>query len=214
MKKRAKKRERVETLADKLGLKLNWSTKVSEGRYNPKTREVTLNPNLTAGKMYMFIFKHEFVHDLENRKGYKSFKNYLFNISKTFVDYCETEILNKYGIQASGKDAVAILTDKVYDAWTASEELSDNEKAAFDKEAAEREIVCNYVADRLLGGLREGGDYEQESYDALIELAVTHRNIFQRFVDWVKDIINKIGTDCEEREFLLELIDYLVDRNK
>ena len=54
--KRAKKRERVETLADKLGLKLNWSSEVTEGKYNPKTREVTLNPNLTAGRMYMFIF--------------------------------------------------------------------------------------------------------------------------------------------------------------
>ena len=54
--KRAKKRERVETLAEKLGLKLNWSSEVTEGKYNPKTREVTLNPNLTAGRMYMFIF--------------------------------------------------------------------------------------------------------------------------------------------------------------
>lgn len=36
----------------------------------------------------------------------------------------------------------------------------------------------------------------------------------KRFSMEAKDIINKIGTDCEEREFLLELIDYLVDRNK
>ncbi len=209
--KRAKKRERGETLAEKLGLKLSWSSEVTEGKYNPKTREVTLNPNLTAGRIYMFIFKHEFVHDLENRKGYKSFKNYLFNSSKTFVDYCETELLNKYGIQESGKNAVAVLTGKVYDAWTTSEELSENEKAAFDNEAAEREIVCNYVADRLLGGLREGGDYEQESYDALVELADTHRNIFQRFVDWVKDIINMIKGEPTFNDMADEL-QYLNER--
>ena len=206
------KKKRVISLGKKLGTPITFSDEVKQGKYNPVTREITLNPNLTIGEMYMFVFKHEWVHDLKNRKLWSGYKKFLFGDSLNFTDFCETHLLNDYGIEAKGQEAIQKLTEKYYENWRSSDEMTAEEKAAFDTEAAEEEMVCDFVAERQLGGIRKNGDFDQESYDALLELATRKRNIFQRFIDWIKSLVEKIKGDptftdmAEELEYLNERI--------
>ena len=206
------KKTRVISLGKKLGTPITFSEKVKRGKYNPVTREIALNPNLTIGEMYMFVFKHEWVHDLKNRKLWSGYKKFLFGDSLNFTDFCETHLLNDYGIEAKGQEAIQKLTEKYYENWRSSDEMTAEEKAAFDTEVAEEEMVCDFVAERQLGGIRKNGDFDQESYDALLELATRKRNIFQRLIDWLKSLVAKIKGDptftnmAEELEYLNERI--------
>lgn len=191
-KKQAERKEKVKSLCDLFGLSLEWDEEIKRGKYNPDTRTVFINPNLTLTEMYIEVLKHEFTHDLENRRLYKVFKEFLFGKSKNFRDYCETALKNDYGEELKGDEAIKRLTELKYRDYMSSEEMSDKEKSAFDTEAAEREIVADFVAERLLGGKGTDGKFEQEAYEALKELSEYHRSGFQRFVDWIKELINKI----------------------
>jgi len=191
-KKQAERQEKVKSLCDLFGLSLEWNEKIKRGKYNPDTRTVFINPNLTLTEMYIEVLKHEFTHDLENRRLYKGFKEFLFGKSINFRDYCETALKNDYGEELKGDEAIKRLTQLKYRDYMSSEEMSDEEKATFDNEAAEREIVADFVAERLLGGKGTDGNFENESYEALKELSEYHRSGFQRFVDWIRELINKI----------------------
>jgi hypothetical protein len=191
-KKQAERKEKVKSLCDLFGLSLEWDEEIKRGKYNPKNRMVSLNPNLTLTEMYIEVLKHEFTHDLENRRLYKGFKEFLFGKSINFRDYCETALKNDYGEELKGDEAIKRLTQLKYRDYMSSDEMSDEEKAAFDNEAAEREIVADFVAERLLGGIGTDGKFEHEAYEALKELSEYHRSGFQRFVDWIKELINKI----------------------
>ena len=188
---RNEKMSRVISLGKKLGTPVYFSEEVKRGKYNPVTREITLNHNLTIGEMYMFDFKHEWVHDLKNRKLWSGYKKFLFGDSINFTDFCETHLLNDYGIEAKGQEAIRKLTEKYYENWRNSDEMTAEEIAAFDTEAAEEEMVCDFVAERQLGGIRKNGNFDKESYDTLLELATRNRNIFKRFIDWIKSVIEK-----------------------
>ncbi len=191
-KKQAERKGKVKNLCDLFGLSLEWDESIKRGKYNPNTRTVFINPNLTLTEMYIEVLKHEFTHDLENRKLYKGFKEFLFGKSINFRDYCETALKNDYGEELKGDEAIKRLTELKYRDYMSSDEMSDKEKAAFDNEAAEREIVADFVANRLLGGIGADGKFEREAYEALKELSEYHRSGFQRFVDWIKELINKI----------------------
>ena len=191
-KKQAERKEKVKSLCDLFGLSLEWDEEIKRGKYNPDTRTVFINPNLTLTEMYIEVLKHEFTHDLENRRLYKGFKEFLFGKSINFRDYCETALKNDYGEELKGDEAIKRLTQLKYRDYMSSEEMSDEEKATFDNEAAEREIVADFVAERLLGGIGTDGKFEHEAYEALKELSEYHRSGFQRFVDWIKELINKI----------------------
>ena len=78
--------------------------------------------------MYIEVLKHEFTHDLENRRLYKKFKEYLFNSSENFIKFCE-------------------------------EEINELKKKGIIREAAEREMICNFVSKRLLSRESETGMY-------------------------------------------------------
>jgi len=191
-KKQAERREKVKSLCDLFGLSLEWDESIKRGKYNPNTRTVFINPNLTLTEMYIEVLKHEFTHDLENRRLYKGFKEFLFGKSKNFRDYCETVLKNDYGEELKGDKAIKRLTQLKYRDYMNSDELNEKEKTDFDNEAAEREIVADFVAERLLGGKGTDGNFEQEAYETLKELSEYHRSGFQRFVDWIRELINKI----------------------
>lgn len=223
-KKQAERREKVKSLCDLFGLSLEWDEEIKRGKYNPKNRMVSLNPNLTLTEMYIEVLKHEFTHDLENRRLYKKFKEYLFNSSENFIKFCEEEIneLKKKGIigeAATGKDAVLIYRGHIYEVYKNSKEMNDEERAEFDGEAAEREMICNFVSKRLLS--RES---ETECIEALKELAEKQRTVFDRFMDLIRNFIYHIkqtfnkATEADELEYLerrlKQVYDSKIGKNK
>ncbi len=223
-KKQGERQEKVKSLCDLFGLSLEWDEGIKRGKYNPDTRTVFINPNLTLTEMYIEVLKHEFTHDLENRRLYKKFKEYLFNSSENFIKFCEEEIneLKKKGIigeAATGKDAVLIYRGHIYEVYKNSEEMNDEERAEFDGEAAEREMICNFVSKRLLS--RES---ETECIEALKELAEKQRTVFDRFMDLIRNFIYHIkqtfnkATEADELEYLerrlKQVYDSKIGKNK
>lgn len=182
-----KRKKSVEKLTKLFGLGLEWSESVKRGKYNPNSRTVMLNPNLTLREMYLEVLKHEFTHDLENRKLYKKFKNFLFESSKSFIEFCEQRVKELTGQTIKGKDAVYALRGEVYMAYKKSKELTEEERTAFNRESAEREMVCDFVAKKLLAE-----ENEETAVKALAELAENQPTIWERFTQWLRDILFEI----------------------
>ena len=215
----AKRKKSVEKLTKLFGLGLEWSESVKRGKYNPNSRTVVLNPNLTLREMYLEVLKHEFTHDLENRKLYTKFKNFLFESSKSFIEFCEQRMKELTGETIKGRNAVYALRGEVYMAYKKSKELTEDERNAFNRESAEREMVCDFVAKKLLAE-----ENEEAAIEALTELAENQPTIWERFTQWLQDIIFRIKhshnkTDsAHEIEYLERLLkrvyDSKVDKNK
>lgn len=208
----SKRKESAEKLTKLFGLGLEWSESVKRGKYNPNSRTITLNPNLTLREMYLEVLKHEFTHDLENRKLYKKFKSFLFESSTNFVEFCEERVKELTGETIKGRNAVYALRGEVYMAYKNSKELTEEERNAFNRESAEREMVCDFVAKKLLAA-----ENEEAAVKALSELAENQPTIWERFTQWLQDIIFKIKhshnkTDSkQEMEYLERLLKRVYD---
>ena len=188
------------------------------GKYNRDTNTMYIAKDLETNDIklveaYVEVFKHEFVHRLELRKAYKSFKDYLFNKSVAFEKYAKARLnLND---EVSGKDktertreqAINELVNMYIENINKDSTLSAEYKKNFTREKAEREAVADFIARTLFKGntddLRlnlesdKGEDFVkvtamETDLEFFEEMANTDRTLLQKIIDAIRDLINSI----------------------
>lgn len=200
----------IERVTNKLGAKITWSEDVKRGKYIPSERRIVLNPNMKTSEMYNFVFKHEFTHYLEGKKGYTDFKNYVFEKSALFEKWVR-ERLDKNGIDSTGsrEEIIKMLAQVQYEAYRNSDELSKVMRDRFTMNDAEAEVLADFVGENLLG---TGDRLEQTLYE-LGSIEKKHRGIIQRIRDFISDLIARYRN---EKRFggLVKDLEYLNERLK
>ncbi len=200
----------IERVTNKLDAKITWSEDVKRGKYIPSERRIILNPNMKTSEMYNFVFKHEFTHFLEGKKGYTDFKNYVFEKSALFEKWAR-ERLAKNGIDSTGsrEEVIKRLSQVQYEAYRNSDELSKVMRDRFSMNDAEAEGLADFVGENLLG---TGDRLEQTLYE-LGSLEKKNRGIIQRIRDFISDLIARYRN---EKRFggLVKDLEYLNDRLK
>lgn len=178
------RQKQVEAVAELFGMKIMWDENITSSFYNFNSHYIFMNPKLTLSEMYVAVFKHELVHHLELKKGYDSFKKYLFDNSPAFAQFCYNQLEQVNGEIFSGtvEEAINAYVKIKYEQYKNSSEIPIPIKSRFTMEMAEMEVVADFVGERLLFGR----DIDA-SMKALTEIAQTDRNIFQRIWDWIKD---------------------------
>ncbi len=197
----------LKDIAEKLGVKLRWDNNCSRGYYDPETNTIVLNPIWSITKSYYTLFKHEFVHYLETKKGYAGFKSYLINHSKAFYEYVRGKLEQK-GVEFTGgrEEALAVYTDIVLKERQAAEEIPYRIRKGYNTEKIHREIIADFVGDVLLGG-----NSIAKAEQALTEIAETNRTLLQKLKDWLRDIISLLKREPRNRT-LVEDLEYLNQR--
>ena len=207
---RTPRQRQTENVAEMFGVKLRWDNSVSEAYYNYETHHIFMNPNLTISEMYAVIFKHELVHHFELKKGYDGFKNYLFKNSNAFAVYAMDKLSEATGVDFKGSysEAIEEYTKYKYEQYKNSSEIPESLRKRFTMEMAEMEIVADFIGEKLLFGK----DVDA-SLNALEEIALTDRNLFQRIWDWVKDKLARLKKRGEVQDASLRKdLEYLEKR--
>ena len=195
----------IEKVSNTVGLNVSWNEKVSRGKYIPSERRIVLNPNLKTSEMYNFVFKHEFTHSLETKKGYDGFKDYVFKNSSLFEQWAR-ERLEKSGLDSKGsrEEIIKRLTQAEFEAYRNSDELSKIMRDRFTMQNAEAEVLADFVGDNLLGT----GDRLDMTIAELERIKARNPGIIQRIRDFIRDMINrfkgnkKFGSLVNDLEYL------------
>lgn len=195
----------IENVSNTVGLNVSWNEKVSRGKYIPSERRIVLNPNLKTSEMYNFVFKHEFTHSLETKKGYDGFKDYVFKNSSLFEQWAR-ERLEKSGLDSKGsrEEVIKRLTQAEFEAYKNSDELSKIMRDRFTIQNAEAEVLADFVGDNLLGT----GDRLDMTIAELERIKARNPGIIQRIRDFIRDMINrfkgnkKFGSLVNDLEYL------------
>lgn len=195
----------IEKVSNTVGLNVSWNGKVSRGKYIPSERRIVLNPNLKTSEMYNFVFKHEFTHSLETKKGYDGFKDYVFKNSSLFEQWAR-ERLEKSGLDSKGsrEEVIKRLTQAEFEAYKNSDELSKIMRDRFTIQNAEAEVLADFVGDNLLGT----GDRLDMTIAELERIKARNPGIIQRIRDFIRDMINrfkgnkKFGSLVNDLEYL------------
>lgn len=195
----------IERLSTNIGLNVSWNEKVSRGKYIPSERRIVLNPNLKTSEMYNFVFKHEFTHSLETKKGYDGFKDYVFKNSSLFEQWAR-ERLEKSGFDSKGsrEGIIKRLTQAEFEAYKNSDELSKIMRDRFTMQNAEAEVLADFVGENLLGT----GDRLDMTIAELERIKRRNPGIIQRIRDFIRDMINrfkgnkKFGSLVNDLEYL------------
>lgn len=195
----------IEKVSNTVGLNVSWNEKVSRGKYIPSERRIVLNPNLKTSEMYNFVFKHEFTHSLETKKGYDGFKDYVFKNSSLFEQWAR-ERLEKSGFDSKGSREKIIkrLTQAEFEAYRNSDELSKIMRDRFTMQNAEAEVLADFVGENLLGT----GDRLDMTIAELERIKTSNPGIIQRIRDFIRDMINrfkgnkKFGSLVNDLEYL------------
>lgn len=195
----------IEKVSNTVGLNVSWNEKVSRGKYIPSERRIVLNPNLKTSEMYNFVFKHEFTHSLETKKGYDGFKDYVFKNSSLFEQWAR-ERLEKSGLDSKGsrEEVIKRLTQAEFEAYKNSDELSKIMRDRFTIQNAEAEVLADFVGDNLLGT----GDRLDMTIAELERIKARNPGIIQRIRDFIRDMINrfkgnkKFGSLVNDLEYL------------
>lgn len=195
----------IERVSNEIGLNVSWNENVSRGKYIPSERRIVLNPNLKTSEMYNFVFKHEFTHSLETKKGYDSFKNYVFENSSLFEQWVR-ERLEKSNLDSKGsrEEVIKRLTQAEFEAYKNSDELSKIMRDRFTTQNAEAEVLADFVGENLLGT----GDRLDMTISELERINKRNPGIVQRIRDFVRDMINrfkgnkKFGSLVNDLEYL------------
>ena len=180
------------------------------GKYVTDTKTMYLAEDLDTKEAYTEVFKHEFVHRLELRKAYDSFKNYLFNKSEAFGDYALSRLalldeqLGRKKIQRTAEQAKKELVGMYLDNFKNDNSIPQDIRDKFTTEKAEKEAVADFVARVLFKGndaslrialkeknIKRFTDMETD-IDLLEEMLQKDRNLFQKIVDAIRDFINNI----------------------
>lgn len=195
----------IEKVSNTVGLNVSWNEKVSRGKYIPSERRIVLNPNLKTSEMYNFVFKHEFTHSLETKKGYDGFKDYVFKNSSLFEQWAR-ERLEKSGFDSKGsrEEIIKRLTQAEFEAYKNSDELSKIMRDRFTMQNAEAEVLADFVGENLLGA----GDRLDMTIAELERIKARNPGIIQRIRDFIRDMINrfkgnkKFGSLVNDFEYL------------
>lgn len=195
----------IERVSNTVGLNVSWNEKVSRGKYIPSERRIVLNPNLKTSEMYNFVFKHEFTHSLETKKGYDGFKDYVFKNSSLFEQWAR-ERLEKSGFDSKGsrEEIIKRLTQAEFEAYRNSDELSKIMRDRFTMQNAEAEVLADFVGENLLGT----GDRLDMTIAELERIKARNPGIIQRIRDFIRDMINrfkgnkKFGSLVNDLEYL------------
>ena len=195
----------IEKVSNTVGLNVSWNEKVSRGKYIPSERRIVLNPNLKTSEMYNFVFKHEFTHSLETKKGYDGFKDYVFKNSSLFEQWAR-ERLEKSGFDSKGsrEEIIKRLTQAEFEAYRNSDELSKIMRDRFTMQNAEAEVLADFVGENLLGT----GDRLDMTIAELERIKSRNPGIIQRIRDFIRDMINrfkgnkKFGSLVNDLEYL------------
>lgn len=195
----------IEKVSNTVGLNVSWNEKVSRGKYIPSERRIVLNPNLKTSEMYNFVFKHEFTHSLETKKGYDGFKDYVFKNSSLFEQWAR-ERLEKSGFDSKGsrEEIIKRLTQAEFEAYRNSDELSKIMRGCFTMQNAEAEVLADFVGENLLGT----GDRLDMTIAELERIKARNPGIIQRIRDFIRDMINrfkgnkKFGSLVNDLEYL------------
>ena len=194
----------LKDIAKKLGVNLRWDNDCTRGYYDTATNTIVINPFWSVTKCYYTIFKHEFVHYLETKKGYESYKNYLINHSKAFDEYVRGKLNNNFA--GNREEALSAYTDIVLKERQAAEEIPYRIRKGYNAEKIHREIIADFVGDVLLGG-----ESVTKAEQALLEIAETNRSLFQKIKDWLSDVISFLKGEPKNRT-LVEDLEYLNNR--
>lgn len=186
--------------------KVAWdeSVPVGEGRYNPETKTITLNPNSSVTQNYAYLFKHEFTHSLEGKAKFNHFVTWLFDKSKSFDAYVNM-IAERNGIEFTEDMSPEQKQDAVINHYV--EEYSSeygNLSPETQKEYAKIEMVADYVGGFLFTGESYEvnaknlaiGDFSQDteaSLNAIEEIANEDKSVIRMIIDFIRDLKNKIN---------------------
>lgn len=195
----------IERVANNIGLNVSWDNSLSRGKYIPSERRIVINPNLKTSEMYNFVFKHEFTHSLETKKGYDGFKDYVFKNSSLFEQWAR-ERLEKSGLDSKGsrEEIIKRLTQAEFEAYRNSDELSKIMRDRLTMQNAEAEVLADFVGDNLLGT----GDRLDMTIAELERIKARNPGIIQRIRDFIRDMINrfkgnkKFGSLVNDLEYL------------
>lgn len=198
------------------------------GKYVRSTNMMYLAKDVSIVEMYFEVFKHEFVHRLESRGTYKSFKEYLINRSTAFEHYARAQLKILNGgqeFEGSREEVISSLTQHYYNQFVNDKSIAKPTRDKFTMEDAEREIVADFVGEVLFKGKENRADIAQalsegdmlsignieSSMDALEELANTDRNLFQKIVDVIKEFIRKLSGSPQTKRLVSDL-EYIEQR--
>ncbi len=201
--------------------------KGKNGKYVRKTNIMYLANDSSIVEMYYEVFKHEFVHRLESRGTYQSFKKYLFDKSTAFEQYARAQLKIKNGIEFKGSrdEALQELAKHYYNQFMNDKTISKPIKDSFTMEDAEREVVADFVGEVLFKGSENRANVAQalsdgdmlsiskieNSLEDFKKLAETDRNLFQKILDAIKELIRKISGSPQTKR-LVEDLEYIEQR--
>ncbi len=196
------------------------------GVYIRETKTIYLSNDNSIVGMYCELFKHEFVHRLESKKAYQSFKNYLFRNSSAFEQFVRARLKKINGTEFDGtrEEALKALSDYYID-LVRNGEFTAEYKRNFTAEYAEREMVADFVGKVLFKGKENHSDIAQSLADSEIDKIIsledtfaefenlneTERGFIRRIVDAIKDFISSLrGVNQNKR--LVEDLEYIEQR--
>ena len=183
------------------------------------------NDNSVVG-MYCQLFKHEFVHRLESKGAYQSFKNYLLKHSSAFENYARAKLKEINGTEFDGtrEEALKAFSD-YYIGLVQKGDFTAEYKRNFTAEYAEREMVADFIGEVLFKGKENRKDVAQSLSDSDMasilnmedtlaefeELSETDRNWFQKIIDTIKDWIASLK-GIKQNERLVNDLEYIEKR--
>ena len=230
------KQKHITDIAKKLDsdMTIVWVEKNSEklkgknGKFVRSTNTMYLAKDVSVVEMYMEVFKHEFVHRLESRGAYKSFKEYLINRSTAFENYVTAQLKLLTGGQefdGSRDEAISALATHYYNRFVNDNSIAKPTRDKFTMEDAEREMVADFAGEVLFKGKDNRADIAQalsegdmltigsieSSTDALLELANTDRSLFRKIMDAIKEFIRKLSGSPQTKRLVSDL-EYIEQR--
>ncbi len=184
---------RVKKIAEAMGIEVEFTDELfavvdDERKYaDGKTenhKKVTIS-RYTVDPMKEVI-KHEFTHTTEISKHYGKFQKYLFEESEAFKTWLE---------------------GKGYTKWFEMEtDILKQYGKSYGHERAKSEIVAKFVSENFF---KEKNTEDSENTEItekfLKELYLKDRNLFERFVDWVKSVYARLKTSGAFNKEIIKL---------
>lgn len=181
--------EKLKAFGKENGIKIEFVDGLVDGKAYGRYADGTIVISRYAKKPMRALFKHEFGHSVEKAKGYEKFQKYLFDESKAFGNWLTS---NGY---SSWKEAV---NDTVVEYKEHGVEYKN------PYATAKSDLVADFVGDCLFGEVVDSeGNPIEITDDFLAELKQKDRNLFQRFVEWVNSIIDRLkANDIVDKDII------------
>ncbi len=191
-----------------------------KGVYMRESNTMYLSEGNSAVESYYQVFKHEFIHRLESKGAYQSFKNYLFRNSSSFERYARAQLGENF--KGNREEALQALAQRYIDTVQKGK-FPKSFKDGFTVEDAQYEMVADFISEVLFKGNR--ADVAQNLADGNLEaifsiedtlsefesLSETDRTWFQKIIDAIRDFIASLK-GVKQNERLVEDLEYIEKR--